>query len=159
MNRRHLVAAAGLLFAALVVVAWANPALLIVGYEEATVTVTDDDSGATLATVDARVADGPVKQYVGLSATESLDPDEGMLFVHDESAERAYVMREMAFAIDILFVSADGAVTEIHRGAEPEEPPYTRYEGEGLYVLEVRAGYADERGIEVGDEVRIERDD
>ena len=158
MNRRHLVAVAGLLLAALVVVAWANPALLIVGYEEATGTVTDADSGATLATVDARVADGPVKQYVGLSATASLGPDEGMLFVHDEPAERAYVMREMAFAIDILFVSADGEVTEIHRGAEPEEPPYTRYEGEGLYVLEVRAGYADEHGIEVGDEVRIDRE-
>ena len=121
-------------------------------YEWTTVEIEDGDTGERLATVDARIADTPYKRYVGLSNTESLAPDEGMLFVHDEPDEYSYVMRDMAFGIDGLFVDADGTVTTIH-SAEPESRPYTSYSGHGQYVLEVRYGYADDHGIEEGDRV------
>lgn len=157
MNRRLAGVAAGLALVALVAVAVAaaNPALLIAGYETTTVEAVDGDTGESLATVEVRVADGIVKQYVGLSATEELGEGEGMLFVHEDAEERAYVMRDMAIALDIVFVAPDGTITEIHE-AEPESRPFTRYRGTGQYVLEVPRGWSERHGVEPGDRIRVD---
>jgi uncharacterized membrane protein (UPF0127 family) len=127
-------------------------------YERTTVTVLDDD-GDELATVDVRVADTHPKRVVGLSNTESLSNDEGMLFVHDSAGNYGYVMRDMAFPIDIIFIAPNGTITTIHHA--PVEPnasgsELTQYRGYGRYVLEVPYGYTNETGIETGHTVRIE---
>lgn len=127
-------------------------------YERTSVTVVDDDTGDTLATVDVRIADTFEKRYTGLSNTTSLGRDEGMLFVHDSEGERAYVMRKMDFPLDIVFVDANGTITTIHHAPleEPNSSQLARYEGAGTYVLEVPYDYTTEHGIEVGDELRID---
>ncbi|MFB6235468.1 MAG: DUF192 domain-containing protein [Halopenitus sp.] len=153
MNRQVAIALAvsALLVAGAVAV---NVGLVGPDYERTTVEVEDSGTNETLATVDVRVADSLYERYVGLSNTERLGPNEGMLFVHEEPGEHAYVMRDMSFAIDIIFVAPNGTITEIHT-AQPEERPYTKYKGYGSYVLEVRAGFADDHGIDVGDRVKI----
>jgi hypothetical protein len=156
VNRRLLGVVAGLALLLLVVAGVAaNPALLITGYETTTVEAVDGDTGESLATVEVRVADDLVKRYVGLSATDDLAAGEGMLFVHDDAAERAYVMREMAFALDIVFVAPDGTVTTIHEAA-PESPPLTRYRGTGRYVLEVPRGWSERHGVDPGDRIVVD---
>jgi len=163
IDRRRLATAAVAIVAVLAVgavVVASNPGLLPTGdYDRTTVTAVDADSGEELATVEVRIADTQQKRYTGLSDTESLGENEGMLFVHDAEGEYAYVMREMAFPLDIVFVDAEGTVTRIHHAELPEEgtsgSDLTRYPGRGKYVLEVPHGYTDDRGIEVGDRLRI----
>ncbi|QCC48528.1 DUF192 domain-containing protein [Halobellus limi] len=155
------VLAVALLLAVGIVAVAINPGLLPTGeYERTTVDVVDAEDGEPLATVTVRVADTRSKRYTGLSDTDSLGPDEGMLFVHDEEDEYAYVMREMAFPIDIVFVDAEGRITTIHRAELPSEgtsgDDLERYRGRGRYVLEVPYNYTDDHGIEVGDRVRID---
>jgi uncharacterized membrane protein (UPF0127 family) len=129
-------------------------------YNQTTVTVLDDESNRTLATVDVRVADTYQKRYTGLSETESLGEDEGMLFVHDEEGEHAYVMRNMDFPLDIVFVDANGTITAVHHAELPpngtSESELTRYRGTGTYVLEVPYGYTNESCIDVGDRITID---
>ena len=153
MYLRRVAVVAGLLVA--VAVIGTNPGVLVGSYDTATVEAVDADTDETLATVEVRVADGPVKRYVGLSATDELAPNEGMLFVHADRTERAYVMRDMAFPIDIVFAEGDGTITRIH-GAEPESRPYARYEGTGRYVLEVPRGWSERHGVAPGDRLAIE---
>jgi uncharacterized membrane protein (UPF0127 family) len=162
MDRRGklVVAATAVVAAVLVVASMGGLGLLPTGeYERTSVTAVDDADGATLATVDVRVADTFQKRYTGLSDTDSLGPNEGMLFVHDEAGEHAYVMRDMAFPLDIVFVAADGTITTIHHAPLPSEgtgdSELTRYRGEGKYVLEVAYGYTNRTGIETGDRVEI----
>jgi hypothetical protein len=127
-------------------------------YDRTTVSLVDA-SGERLAEVDVRIADTAEKRYLGLSATESLGPREGMLFVHDAEGEYAYVMRDMAFPIDIVFVAPDGTVTTIHHASLPpdgtDNSDLTRYRGTGQYVLELPRGTANETGLEEGDRVVI----
>jgi len=157
MNRRRLTLSVGLLAVVLVgaAVVATNPALLIADYDATTVEAVDGETGESLATVDARIADDALKRYVGLSATDELAADEGMLFVHDEPDEYAYVMRDMAFPIDIVFAAPDGTVTEVHE-AEPESRPLTEYRGTGRYVLEVPRGWSDRNGVDPGDRLVFE---
>lgn len=125
------------------------------GNPDATTVTVLDEAGTELGTVEVTVADTFRERYTGLSDTESLGPNEGMLFVHDGEDTRGYVMRDMAFPIDIVFIDADRRITTIHH-AEVEEPPLTRYEGRAKWVLEVRYNWTVEHGVEVGDRVRID---
>lgn len=128
-------------------------------YEHTTVTVLDSETGEELGQVEAAIADTLSKRYLGLSATDRLPENRGMLFVHDVPNEHTYVMRNMSFGIDIVFIDSDGTITTIHEASEPgpdENGNDQRYPGRGQYVLEVNRGWTADRGIEVGDEVVFE---
>ncbi|WP_246308086.1 DUF192 domain-containing protein [Halorarum salinum] len=144
------------------VLAFAPGLLMQTGeYERTTVTAVDAN-GTELATVDMRVADTYSKRYTGLSDTESLPEGEGMLFVHDGEGQHDYVMRDMDFPIDIVFVAENGTVTRIHNAELPPEGTsggdLTRYSGTGKYVLEVPYCYTNRTGIDEGDRIVVEGD-
>ncbi|MFW6320731.1 MAG: DUF192 domain-containing protein [Halohasta sp.] len=121
-------------------------------YERSTVTAVDGDSGESLATVDVRIADTFEKRYTGLSNTSSLGANEGMLFIHGSEGQQGYVMRDMAFDIDIVFIDADGEITTIHHAEVDDDGTFG---GEAKYVLEVPYEYTTDNGIEEGDRIEI----
>ena len=121
-------------------------------YNWTTVTAVDSDTGDELATVDVRIADTRSLRYTGLSNTSSLGTDEGMLFIHDSEGQQGYVMRNMAFPIDIVHIDADGEITKISH-AHPDDDQTFR--GTAKYVLEVPDEYTTDNGIEVGDRIEI----
>jgi uncharacterized membrane protein (UPF0127 family) len=125
-------------------------------YEQTTLQAVEAN-GSELAIVTVRVADTHTKRYVGLSNTAALGPDEGMVFVYDESGTRAFVMRNMSFALDIIYVAGNGSVTRIHHASVPpagtSEGELRRYRGRGQYVLETNRGWANETGLTVGDQI------
>jgi hypothetical protein len=123
---------------------------------DTTTVVLLDANGTELATVDAWVADTWPKQYTGLSDTSALEPGQGMLFVFDGEGDRAFVMRDMAFPLDMVFVDADGTITTIHHAPVESDGDLTQYRGRAKYVLEVPMGYTNETGVDVGDRIRIE---
>jgi uncharacterized membrane protein (UPF0127 family) len=127
-------------------------------YDHATVTVLDAN-GTELGSVRVAVADTTAKRYTGLSKTESLPEDRGMLFTYDSEGNHTYVMRDMSFGIDIVYIDANRTIRTIHHAAEPaegEDGGDQRYPGEGQYVLEVNYEWTTRHGVEPGDRVRIE---
>ena len=130
------------------------------GPDSGMVQVVDDATGdEPKAVIDVEVADDSRERYTGLSNHDSLEPGNGMLFVHESEQDLTYVMREMDFDIDIVFIDADGEITAIHHARAPgpnEDGNDLEYSGRGKYVLEVPRGYTNETGIEVGDEVEID---
>ncbi|WP_430505039.1 DUF192 domain-containing protein [Haloparvum sp. PAK95] len=115
--------------------------------------------GALLGSVTAAIADTPELRYTGLSDTESLPSDRGMIFVYDEVGDHTYVMREMDFGIDIVYADDEGVITEIHHAPAPgpnEDGNDQEYPGRGQYVLEVVYDWTTDHGVEVGDRLEFE---
>lgn len=82
-----------------------------------------------------------------------------MLFVYDKPSNHTFVMRDMDFGIDIVYVDAHRRITRIHRAPEPPEDAdgeEFRYPGYGQYVLEVNLGWTARHNISEGDRIRIE---
>ena len=110
-------------------------------------------------------AEAPVSEsdafYRGLGGRQSLPDDGGMLFVFQEPGLHGFWMKDMLIPIDIIWISDGGRVVDVQT-AQPEpgvaDPQLKRYNpsGPARYVLEVRAGLADEKGVQVGDEAQIE---
>jgi len=124
-------------------------------YEWTMITAVDGETDAELATVEVRIADSWEQRYTGLSDTESLDDNEGMLFIHDEEGTPGYVMREMAFPIDMVFIDADGEITTIHHAEVDDDETFR---GTAQYVLEVPYHYTTDNDIAVGDRVEIPKE-
>ncbi|MGQ3329436.1 DUF192 domain-containing protein [Halorubrum sp. FL23] len=123
-------------------------------YDVTTVTARTAE-GDELGAVRAAIADTGEKRYLGLSDAASLPENAGMLFVYDTPRDSlTYVMREMDFGIDIVYVAGDREIVEIHNAPEPgpnEDGNEQRYSGSGQYVLEVPYEWTDRRGVDVGD--------
>lgn len=102
------------------------------------------------------VADTFRHEFQGLSGRNSLGKYDGMLFVFPTRAVHAMVMRDMRFALDIVWVDGD---TIVHIEPNlPLEPGKSEAElkvyGEGFNstkVLEFSAGFTQSNGIMVGD--------
>jgi uncharacterized membrane protein (UPF0127 family) len=137
----------------------ATPEAVHESYEQTTVTAVDGETGEELGRVEAAIADTPDLRYTGLSETDALPPDRGMLFVYDSEGSRTYVMRNMSFAIDIVYVGANGTVRRIHEAPKPgpdEDGEQQRYPGTGQYVLEVNRGWMAEHNVTAGDRLEFE---
>ena len=87
----------------------------------------------------------------GLSTTDKLPKDEGMLFVHEEP-ERwlIYTMRETSLDLDIIFLDKDKKVISVNTVDAYDIKPII-CEEEAQYVLEVNAN----SGIKEGDKLNI----
>jgi len=90
------------------------------------------------------IADSAREQYRGLSGRKSLCPDCGLLFVFGDSQPRNFVMRNMHFPLDIIYLE-EGQVSEILVGVEPETEPLTPHISREAVdmALEINAGEAE----------------
>jgi len=108
------------------------------------------------AVINAEIAYKSTTQYQGLSNREPLLENEGMLFVFQNDGEKKFVMRNMNFPLDILFVK-DGRLVKIYENLPPEgsEPQNIYGSKEADSVLELSGNYCHNHGIEVGDYVEV----
>lgn len=108
------------------------------------------------------IANTARKRQKGLSKRESLAEREGMLFVFaQEDVQPPFWMKEMEFAIDIIWIDDDKVVQIDENVPAPESdtpdselkfyPPNQPID----YVLEVKAGFADQNDIKVGDDINL----
>lgn len=106
------------------------------------------------------VAESEKEREQGLSNVESMDDDEGMLFVMPEGQGQVmFNTAEMEFDIDLVFIDQNDEVYNVVLGkAHSEEPIISTPEGEDgrtKYVLEVNSN----SGIQIGDELDIDDED
>lgn len=103
------------------------------------------------------ISDTDEERSQGLSGKERLEEGEGMLFVFDNPAKYGFWMKDMNFAIDIIWISAEKRVIGIEKEVKPETFPEVFYPSEKvLYVLEVPHGFSDMAKIEVGQSLSID---
>ena len=101
------------------------------------------------------VADTQEKSYLGLSFRESICPNCGMLFPFEGKNEHAFVMRDMMFPLDIIWIN-DDKIIKIDKKLPPEGHDFKNVYKSGSpvdYVLEVNAGFCDKNNIKIGDKL------
>lgn len=114
-------------------------------------------------TIAVEIADEFNEWQQGLSDREILAENKGMLFVFSDKQVRCFWMKNMNFALDIIWLDDNlpaqtGKIIKIDKDVQPEgEKPSRRYSSMVPidYVLEVNAGWCDKYKIKVGDEVKF----
>lgn len=106
--------------------------------------------------VELEVADTPDLRYLGLSGRKELGDYQGMLFVFDTDDIYSFVMRDMLFPLDIIFIDYSGYIIDVK-----ESLPVCGQENcqsilalkPFRYALEVNSGFVEINKVEIGNAV------
>ena len=101
------------------------------------------------------IADKPEEHYRGLSNRPSLCKNCGLLFIFPNKQARQFVMRNMLFPLDIIFIN-DNQIVKIFKNLPPEgSQPKNIYSSFSAVdkVLEINGGQADDWGLIIGDQI------
>ena len=99
------------------------------------------------------VVDTAASRAQGLMYRQELADDAGMLFDFLGEQQVSFWMRNTFIPLDMLFITADGVVKNIHVNARPHDPTGIPSDGPVQFVLEIPGGRSVELGIEAGDTV------
>lgn len=101
----------------------------------------------------AEVADTDFKRDRGLMFRKALSDNEGMLFIFEESEIYSFWMKNMHFALDVIWISQDKRIVDITanvlpctatcKGFSPKE--------QVKYALEVNSGFATRHKMRIGE--------
>lgn len=95
------------------------------------------------------------EQERGLMWRESLEKDEGMLFVFRAATKQSFWMRNTPLPLDIGYFDASGVLREVHPLNPFDEQPVSSTHEAIKFALEVKQGWFAAEGVKPGDKLDI----
>lgn len=117
--------------------------------------VRDSSSGDTLAQFAIEFADSPEEIMYGMMYRKSMADSMGMLFLMPEERPQSFYMKNTYVSLDIIYINRAQRIVSIQARAEPLSERSLPSGKPAAYVLEIRGGLAEERGIRPGQEVEF----
>jgi uncharacterized membrane protein (UPF0127 family) len=97
-----------------------------------------------------------IQREKGLSGKLNLPENNGILFVFERPGLYSFWMKDMNFAIDIIWLDENMLVVDIKERAKPSSYPERFISDEpARYVLEANAGFVSSAGIKIGSSAKI----
>ena len=94
----------------------------------------------------------------GLMFREEIKEDQAMLFIFEDEDIHAFWMKNMRFAIDILWLDAQRRIVHIEKQVPPcTKDPCPSYvpAAAATFVLELRAGFVEKHGLRTYDRIEF----
>ncbi|MDQ3852434.1 MAG: DUF192 domain-containing protein [Thermoproteota archaeon] len=114
----------------------------------------DNNNPSVIARVFVEVPDEREEHARGLMFRNHLPWNAGMLFAFNEEESRRFWMKNTLIPLDMIFVDSSSKIIDIKENVPPckqEECPTYSSREPAQYVLEVNAGFVQEKGVKIGD--------
>lgn len=110
------------------------------------------------AVFSVRVVNTPETRQKGLSGSQPLPKNEGMLFVFDSSDMWSIWMKDMTYPLDIIWLDDSKRIVYMVKSADPSSYPYTTFKPTkpARYVLEVPAGTINNKNIKLNNQASFD---
>lgn len=112
-------------------------------------------------TIEAEIADTPIKRATGLMYRERLDKDHGMLFVFGQPSPWTFWMKNTKISLDLIWLDEKKRVVHIERQVpictktDDSCPQYPPNSSDAIYVLEIAGGTVERYKIEKGSKLEF----
>jgi uncharacterized protein len=115
--------------------------------------------GDTIKKLDIEIAETDYEHQTGLMYRESMEEDQGMLFIYDSERPRSFYMKNTYIPLDIIYYDADSSLVSIQKNATPRDETSLPSEGPAQFILEINGGLSDQWGLEKEDKMSFQRID
>lgn len=115
-------------------------------------------NGDTIKHLQLEIADDDYQRETGLMYRESMEEDQGMLFIFDREEPRGFYMKNTNIPLDLIFLNSQNRVVSISKNTKPQSLETIPSQVPAQYVLEVNASLSDQWEIAVGDSLILKRD-
>jgi uncharacterized protein len=97
------------------------------------------------------IADTDQERVRGLSGRAGLAHGQGMLFVFERPGSHCFWMKDMRFAIDLIWLDTNGRVVGLEKNMTPGSYPHSFCPPKpAQYVIELPGGFVTETDLRVG---------
>lgn len=96
------------------------------------------------------IANTDAARKIGLMGKESLNQDEGMLFVYSRPQRACFWMKNTKIPLDIVMINQDGKVVEILENMKPNSKRQRCSQSQVVAAIEVNAGFCASNDIKPG---------
>jgi uncharacterized membrane protein (UPF0127 family) len=135
--------------------AWAGVAAPLVAQSQAPIPKAVAPGGREFRLELART---PQQRALGYMYRSRVGPDEGMLFLFEQSGFHSIWMKNCLVGLDVVWLSEDLRVVHLERSVPPcKADPCPGYPSmvKARYILEIAAGMAKKAKLNVGDEMKV----
>jgi len=116
----------------------------------------NNNNSSVIARVFVEVPDDQEEFMRGLMFRQHLPWNAGMLFAFNDEDPQTFWMKNTLIPLDMVFVDSDSKIVDIVENVPPckqdECPTYSSKEP-AQHVLEVNAGFVQDKGVKIGDQL------
>jgi uncharacterized protein len=105
--------------------------------------------------LDIEIADNDNERMQGLMYRQSMQENEGMLFIFPNEEPRSFWMKNTYISLDIIYINSQKEIVSIQKYTQPKSTYSIPSERPAMFVLEVNAGFTDKNGINAGDKIEF----
>ncbi|MCB0335448.1 MAG: DUF192 domain-containing protein [Bdellovibrionales bacterium] len=113
--------------------------------------------GTKSAKFSFEVAHTPDQRSRGLMYRQSMDADQGMIFVFPYATKQTFWMRNTLISLDMLFLDEDLKLVGLLENVPINNDEKRAVDKDSLYVVELVAGAAKKQGITVGSVLTLDQ--
>jgi len=108
-----------------------------------------------LKRLDIEIADDEYQTQTGLMYRNSMENNQGMLFIFPDERPRSFYMKNTRIPLDIIYINSKKTMVSIQKNAKPYNETSLPSDGSAQYVLEINAGLSDSWNLQVGDHIQF----
>jgi uncharacterized membrane protein (UPF0127 family) len=121
--------------------------------KEGELTIYKSITDTIISKLDIEIADTDYDVQTGLMYRNSMEENQGMLFVFPTMRERFFYMKNTRIPLDLIYIDNNKLIVSFQENANPLDESSLPSEVPAQYVLEVNAGLAEKWLLEVGDRI------
>ena len=110
-----------------------------------------DSTKKLIKGIDVEIAESDETRHQGLMFRESMQENQGMLFIFDKEEQQGFYMRNTLIPLDIIFINSKKKIVKIHKNAIPLDETDLPSMKPSIYVVETNGGFTDKFKIKEGD--------
>lgn len=126
--------------------------------KEGNLSIMSPEADAATVHFDIEIAESDYEIQTGLMYRESMEPDQGMLFIFPDVAMHSFYMKNTQIPLDIIFIDENLKIASFQRDAQPFNETGLSSKVPVKYVLEINAGLSEKLELAVGDVVSFTKD-
>ena len=108
---------------------------------------------STKIDLDIEIADTDFDIQTGLMYRETMEKNQGMLFVFDDETKRYFYMKNTKIPLDIIYINDVYKIVSFQKNTQPFDETSLPSNVPAKYVLEVNAGLTDAWSLAIGDRI------
>ena len=102
---------------------------------------------------DIEIADSDFDIQTGMMYRDSMEKNQGMLFVFEDEKKRYFYMKNTRIPLDLIYINSGNTIVSFQKNAKPFDESSLPSNVPAKYVLEINASLIDQLGISIGDRI------
>ncbi|MFL1897402.1 DUF192 domain-containing protein [Aquimarina sp. 2-A2] len=111
----------------------------------------------TLKQLSIEIADNPYERETGLMYRKTMEQNQGMLFISEESKPQNFYMKNTLIPLDIIYIDENQKIVSFQRNAKPNDETSLPSGLPAKYILEVNAGLSKKWNLKEGDSISFKK--